>query len=117
MCENGYVDLTSLEDFRLETDKKGFKKLLHTLFDAMTTRFQQLQQAIIDNDIKQQHHILHLMTSTTGVLGLTAVHKLTKELSEQTRYSHVENISEKCDQIKQKYEKSVILIQQAYPFL
>lgn len=98
------VDISVIETLKtLMKDRFGF--LIQTFIDKTDNQIDQLHIAITNNDIKEVISITHAIKGSSGSVGASSVHLLSKEYENNARNDVLNDISNWADLLRIEYER------------
>lgn len=108
------VDSTHIKKLIEQLGQDGFNDLLSALLKDTRPRLNELREAIEHNDSKAIHDYAHALASGFGFMGLNALYRHTRALSEASQSGPVDDAHDRVATIETVYTQTVSLLRMDY---
>ncbi len=108
------VDSTHVRKLIEQLGQSDFNYLLSALIEDTPPRFNELREAMKQNDDKAIHEHAHALASSFGFMGLSALYQHTRALSEAGRSGPVEDVHDRVATIEATFTQTIDLLRVDY---
>ncbi len=92
---------------RLGLDVDEYIELVELFLETGSSDLKELEDALMNNDIRKAAERSHSLKGAAGNLGFTEIYEKAKEIEKRSRDNHLEGIGDTIKEIKQSFKNIV----------